>query len=373
MKKLSFIISLVLLSFLTLSSKSQVHLNYSADTTEFKSLGVNGNNLIIRNSTKAISGYLYNIGNGVTQFRVPTEFWKTTGNSGTDTIINFIGTTDVKPLLFKINSVISGYIGTEVSGGGNTSYGLKTFFANTTGTSLTAFGYHALQSNTTGSWNTAMGVQSMDQTNTGQENSGYGFSALRLNTGGSWNTGIGNEALRNNTTGTYNTALGFKANRGSLTGIENVAIGAYSMHNTTNGFNNTAVGNHSLFSGTTAQYNVAVGDSALFGTTTGNHNIGLGYKAGIANVTGSNKLYISDSLNTMYFKNLDSAATQPFNQVGRDINGDWHMYKTIKISTGTSAPATTPQNIGDLFVDTSAGKLYFAKGTASSADWIIVN
>jgi hypothetical protein len=46
---------------------------------------------------------------------------------------------------------------------------------------------------------------------------------------------------------------------------------------------------------------------------------------------------------------------------------------TPAISTGTSAPATTPAQIGDLYIDTSNRKLYFAVGTASAADWEIAN
>lgn len=43
------------------------------------------------------------------------------------------------------------------------------------------------------------------------------------------------------------------------------------------------------------------------------------------------------------------------------------------ISTGTAAPATTPGKIGDIFIDTTNKKLYFATGTSSSADWTIAN
>lgn len=43
------------------------------------------------------------------------------------------------------------------------------------------------------------------------------------------------------------------------------------------------------------------------------------------------------------------------------------------ISTGTAAPATTPGKVGDMFIDTTNKKLYFATGTASSADWTIAN
>lgn len=41
--------------------------------------------------------------------------------------------------------------------------------------------------------------------------------------------------------------------------------------------------------------------------------------------------------------------------------------------TGTAAPAVTPSYVGQFFVDTSARKLYFSVGTASSADWEIAN
>lgn len=47
--------------------------------------------------------------------------------------------------------------------------------------------------------------------------------------------------------------------------------------------------------------------------------------------------------------------------------------KTPEISTGTSAPTSTPRKVGDMFVDTSANKVYVATGTSSSSDWTILN
>ena len=38
-------------------------------------------------------------------------------------------------------------------------------------------------------------------------------------------------------------------------------------------------------------------------------------------------------------------------------------------TTGTAAPAITPTYAGEIFVDTTADKIYFATGTTSSADW----
>lgn len=40
---------------------------------------------------------------------------------------------------------------------------------------------------------------------------------------------------------------------------------------------------------------------------------------------------------------------------------------------GSGVPSSTPSYIGQFYVDISGSKLYFAKGTASNADWIILN
>lgn len=39
------------------------------------------------------------------------------------------------------------------------------------------------------------------------------------------------------------------------------------------------------------------------------------------------------------------------------------------VSIGETAPSSTPAKVGDIYVDTSTPALYYAKGTASSADW----
>ena len=39
------------------------------------------------------------------------------------------------------------------------------------------------------------------------------------------------------------------------------------------------------------------------------------------------------------------------------------------VLTGTTAPSSTPAFVGQMFVDTTNGNVYVAKGTSSSADW----
>lgn len=43
------------------------------------------------------------------------------------------------------------------------------------------------------------------------------------------------------------------------------------------------------------------------------------------------------------------------------------------VTHGIGAPSTTPARIGNLFVDTSAGKGYIAVGVTASTDWKILN
>ena len=44
-----------------------------------------------------------------------------------------------------------------------------------------------------------------------------------------------------------------------------------------------------------------------------------------------------------------------------------------RVSTGTAAPTTVPNNIGDIYVDTTNAKVYIAAGTSASSDWKILN
>jgi hypothetical protein len=46
---------------------------------------------------------------------------------------------------------------------------------------------------------------------------------------------------------------------------------------------------------------------------------------------------------------------------------------TASVNSGTGVPTSTPSKIGDLYVDTTNLKLYFATGTTSSSDWTIAN
>ena len=55
-------------------------------------------------------------------------------------------------------------------------------------------------------------------------------------------------------------------------------------------------------------------------------------------------------------------------------SSDWNAMVTdqearVLASSGAGVPSSTPDNIGDVYVDTSALRIYIATGTSTSSDW----
>ena len=202
--------------------------------------------------------------------------WSLTGNSGTNTNTNFLGTTDNVDLIFKRNNRRAAFIGdgtfdpgTFNSNNGNTSFGDNSLLNPTVNIGTQ-----------TGVRNSAFGVNVMPGLTTGQRNTGAGDFALYSNTTGNENTAIGVGALFSNTISSGQTAIG----RNALT--------SFNGPNTAN-IGNTAVGFSALRNTVTGVFNTALGFEALRNTT-GSGNVGIGYHAGRLE-TGSNKLYIENS------------------------------------------------------------------------------
>lgn len=210
--------------------------------------------------------------------------WSLTGNSGTNPAVNFIGTTDAQPLVFKVNNQEAGRISSTT---GNTSLGHLSLAAITTGTGNTATGSFALRFNTSGSGNTAMGSDALRSNTSGEVNTAVGGGALFSNTTGFGNTAMGVSALRLNTTGEANTATGAGALQNNTTGIQNTATGGGALFSNTTGFNNTATGNAALYYNTTGRENAAMGNHALHFNTIGNYNVAWGTDALLTNTSGN--------------------------------------------------------------------------------------
>jgi hypothetical protein len=244
--------------------------------------------------------------------------WALTGNGGTIDGTNFIGTTDIKPLNFKVNNQTAGRIdlslrnsffgyqsgNSNTTGTYNTAIGNASLYTNTTGgfntangygalynntaSYNTAFGYYALYSNTTGTGNLANGANALRNNTTGSYNLANGYASLLNNTTGSYNQANGYAALISNTTGSYNSANGYAALYNNTTGIGNFADGAYALSTNTSGSYNLATGALSLYLNTTGGYNNAIGYGALQSNTSGNQNTANGYQALLTNKTGIN-------------------------------------------------------------------------------------
>ena len=98
--------------------------------------------------------------------------WSLTGNAGTNAAVNFIGTTDNQPLVFKVNNFFAGSITSDVPTGNH-------FFGLLSGSSLTS-----------GIRNTGTGSQALRSNTMGYDNTATGSSALMLNTTGNTNSSI---------------------------------------------------------------------------------------------------------------------------------------------------------------------------------------
>jgi len=321
MKKIFFLIA-VLFSF-TGMAQTVGQLRY--DTVKMYKVG-GTTELILQNaSSGVVGGVLRNVINGRTVFQAVVDSiysnatqdsivyviagtrrafkyssggggsgWGLSGNAGTTPGTNFIGTTDAKGFMAKVNNVQSFYLDLVNF---NASFGLSSMLANTTGVANTAFGNFSLLNNTIGT-----------------DNTGIGYSALSSNLGGSYNQAFGRSALAQNTTG-----------------IGNVGVGFQSATNTTTGSFNTSIGNRSLYTNITGSSNTAIGDSATTATSSTDSSVAIGFEA----VASTRQVAFSPYVNTMYL-NLDSASGTAPAIAGIDANGNWRKYATPSGSGGVT-------------------------------------
>jgi hypothetical protein len=253
-----------------------------------------------------LGGFYYNAGTPASpnwqMLNSALTGWNTTGNSGTDTAINFIGTTDDRDLKFRVNNNRMG----KLTSGGSVFLGLNAGNANTAFNN-NAIGRQAMEKTTSGNFNTAMGSFSMAGNTQGYYNTGIGYLALKSNDNGDGNTALGMQVLANNTSnfntgagmnalfantaGSYNTAFGVNALDSNKTGYSNVAIGIDALKLSTGAHNEVAIGDSALFNqaeNPSGYYsNTAVGSKALYANTLGSQNTALGALALNSNQGGS--------------------------------------------------------------------------------------
>lgn len=209
--------------------------------------------------------------------------WSLTGNAGTNSTTNFLGTTDNTPFAIRVNNQPSGRIDPALF---NVAFGYLTFTATPTGQGNTALGTSALYTLSSGSFNTGAGYKALFSNTSGIGNTAVGAVALQGNTGGNNNTAMGQVALTGNTTGSNNTALGAGSLQTNSTGYENTAVGSNAQAKTTTGYSNIAVGTDALYNNTNGHDNTAFGGSALLNNTSGQSNMATGNLSMRLNTTG---------------------------------------------------------------------------------------
>lgn len=263
--------------------------------------------------------------------------WLLTGNSGTDTTTNFIGTIDDKDVVFKRFSSISGRIGGSTTSFGNNSLqvgtapnnsafgaealkvnnigidnvalGTKSLVSNTIGSSNTAVGSNALATNVIGSANTAIGTRSLflntasEETavgfeslynNTGNSNVAVGYFTLRSNTSGNNNTAVGYQVLKNSTVSNSNSGFGYKSLMFNMTGSENSGFGNQALLFNSSGSFNAAFGSNALMSNNSGNNNTAIGSYALHSNNNGTSNVAVGYRSLYNNTSGNRNIAIGE-------------------------------------------------------------------------------
>ena len=220
--------------------------------------------------------------------------WSTTGNAGTDTAINFLGTIDNHDLKFRVNNNRMGKLTTQGS----------VFLGQDAGNANTAFentgiGRFSLSKTTTGNFNTSFGSMSMATNTTGYYNTGLGRTTLYNNTIGAANTAVGNQVLYNNTTGNFNTGVGMNSLLANTTGEGNVGVGVNTLDSNRTGYSNVAIGISAMKLSTVAHNTIAIGDSALFNQAENSYgiyfNTAVGSKALYTNTTGSQNTALGSS------------------------------------------------------------------------------
>jgi hypothetical protein len=197
----------------------------------------------------------------------------------------------------------------------------------------------------------------------------YGYDCYRLDSSTytfSDNTAMGNRALHSLSVGsanvnTNNTALGYNALGNATTGCGNVALGSWALSSASISGNNTfrgnvGIGTQSLFSLKNGIQAVAIGDSAFKNLSSGNYNIGLGAAAAWNQTTlspyANNFFYVSDSTYHLHMK-LDSATGTAPNTIGKDGNGNWHIYQASSFPKFKQGSVPYAGSAGTLVQDTT--------------------
>ena len=150
--------------------------------------------LVYQNGPDSVGFHYYN-GTSWVWLSNSSAGWSITGNAGTDSAVHFLGTTDNKPLLFRLNNKRAGQLNATTH---NNYIGFLSGVSNTTGTYNTAMGDSALASGVSAYNSTAVGAVAMASKKEGFSATAVGAFSLQFDSSANGNTGVGTSSLRFN-------------------------------------------------------------------------------------------------------------------------------------------------------------------------------
>jgi hypothetical protein len=216
--------------------------------------------------------------------------WSVAGNGSINPAINFVGTLNNVPLVFRTNNLASGFIEPDNTKR-NTALGHGALAsASITGSGNSALGYMAMRNVLGGSANVAIGDSALFANGAGSSNIAIGANALEANLA-SENIGIGNSALISNLNGGNNIGIGTLALRTNVSGLNNLAIGTEALRNAT-ATDNIAIGYRAAFATTTGQQNIVLGNYAMGVNPGGGNNTYVGYQVAQLQTSGNSNTFI---------------------------------------------------------------------------------
>ncbi|MGV3695738.1 tail fiber domain-containing protein [Flavobacterium sp.] len=340
-------------------------------------------NIRMVDGNQATGKVLTSDANGTASWQNPltiAQTWGLTGNSGTSSSTNFLGTTDDVDLVFKRFNTRAGLIGST-----NTSLGLAALNPASTGTNNTAIGSGSLDTNTTGFDNVAVGYNALTTNTGGDHNTAIGVASLVTNSNGDHNTAVGRSALFDNTA-SNNTAVGYNALNNVTTGTNNTAVGASAFTGFNSGSNNTSIGAETsslstLYDNATAiGYKATVGNSnvMVLGSINGINGATASVNVGIGTTSPQTALEIVDASVTTSSTvegNLNVVSNDPQAidlggsiSLGGTNNDAGTAYRTFGTIEGRKANGTTGNSLGYLIFKTNSGVLGERMRITSSGD-----
>ncbi|MFN3969361.1 tail fiber domain-containing protein [Flavobacterium sp.] len=257
--------------------------------------------------------------------------WGLTGNTGTNSATNFIGTTDNTDLVFRRFNAPSGRISTT-----NTFFGLSSGSVSTAQNN-TYFGALAGRDNVTGQENVFIGRGAGALGTTGSGNVLIGNGAGILNEANQ-NAFVGAFAGNSNSTGGNNSFFGHFSGVSTSTGLRNTFLGAFTGSVNTIGTDNTLIGSSANVSTNSltnasaigASAEVAASNSLVLGSIIGVNSATATVNVGIGTTTPLERLHVAgrafltdgfsaDNAALIYRNNTDYMFLGP--QSGSSANG----------------------------------------------------